>query len=100
MGFSVANLFTASIMFLNAAAILSERRFLAPLGLATVRQGSGGQGQDSSFYFDDAASPAGQGALSPAKEQLKHVLASVRTLLRMPLIILNSVMIVFLLIFG
>ena len=100
MGFSVADIFTASLMFINAMAILSERRFLVPLGLANPPSGGGSQAAGGQpFYFDDNAN-SGAGSSAAMKEQIKQVLSSIRTLMRMPLIVLNGITIVFLLIFG
>ena len=93
MGFSVGDLFTSSLMFINGLAILSEGRFLAPLGLASTKDAGGGS--EERFYFDDAP-----GRANATKEQIKQVLSSVRTLLRMPLIALNLVTVGFLLVFG
>ena len=79
MSFSVADLFRALLLLLNAMAILSERRVLEPMGLsgtAAVAENAGG------------------------KESIGQVLRSVRTLLRGPLVILNAVTIVFTVIFG
>jgi hypothetical protein len=84
MAFSIADLFKASLLVLNALAILSERRLLQPLGLS-------GEAQANAFDSQQQ---------SPAKAQVSQVLASVRTLLRWPLIILNAITIAFALVFG
>ena len=91
MGLSVADLFKASLLVLNALCIMSERRLLQPLGLA---------GDTTAAANVNAFDPAPAGGVSPVKQQLSQVLASVRTLLRWPLIILNAITIVFALIFG
>lgn len=116
---SIANLFKAILLCLNAMAILSERRFLAPLGLATPNVTAEQQSAhnpnrtSSNFYNED---PFGNGGgngnansgnsvgrfshQSPVKAQVAQLLGSVRMLLRWPLIICNIVMIFFALIFG
>ena len=79
MSFSVADLFRAVLLLLNAMAILSERRVLEPMGLSgtgAITENAGG------------------------KESVGQVLRSVRTLLRGPLVVLNAVTIVFTVIFG
>jgi hypothetical protein len=81
MSFSIADLFKVVLLLLNAMAILSERRLLDRVGLAS--------------------SPTDLNQVqTPAKEGVAQVLRSVRTLLRGPLIILNAVTIIFTMIFG
>lgn len=81
MGLSIAEFFKAALLVLNAMAILSERRVLQPMGLAGTPGAVAGDGTE-------------------AKTQIAQVLASVRMLLRWPLIILNGLTVVFILIFG
>lgn len=108
MGFSVADLFRATLLILNALAILSERRFLAPRGLAMVSPSEGGGGaagaSASSFGgggFGDFGSPtSSSGPPTGMKAQAAQLLSSVRMLLRWPLIIANGVTILFALVFG
>ena len=107
MGFSVADLFRATLLILNALAILSERRFLAPRGLAMVSPSEGGgaaSASSSSFSgggFGDFGSPtSSSGPPTGMKAQAAQLLSSVRMLLRWPLIIANGVTILFALVFG
>eukprot|EP00744_Colponema_vietnamica_P017054 GILI01023943.1.p1 GENE.GILI01023943.1~~GILI01023943.1.p1 ORF type:complete len:111 (-),score=14.98 GILI01023943.1:71-403(-) len=109
--FSIANLLKVIILCLNSMAILSERRFLAPMGLATIApdQNQNQNRTSSNFYNEDpfggtqnfGGNPTkGFGHQSPVKAQIAHLLSSVRMLLRWPLIIVNICFIIFSLIFG
>ena len=77
MGFSVGDILRATVLILNGLAIISERRVLEPLQLTPQQQ---------------------MGSMGP-KAQISTILASVRTLLRGPLIIMNSVLIAFAIVF-
>ncbi|EAN95330.1 hypothetical protein TcCL_NonESM00293 [Trypanosoma cruzi] len=101
MGFSVASILQALLLCLNAMAILSERRFLSKYGLATtpLTEHGGDAGYvPQSFGTGDEFVRARQP--SPWKAQLASVLSGVRTLLRLPLIIVNTAVIIFTLVFG
>ncbi|RNF03686.1 hypothetical protein TraAM80_05785 [Trypanosoma rangeli] len=101
MGFSLANIAQALLLCLNAMAILSERRFLAKYGLATMpmtEQGGEAGYVPQSFGAGDAF--ARGRPISPFKAHLASVLSSVRMLLRLPLILVNTVVIIFALLFG
>ena len=120
MGFSIAHLFQVSLLLLNALAILSERRFLSKFGLATASfpndaQAANNGGDANSFApfgggenfggFGAPSSPVGGaagvfGRNSQMKSQIATLLSSVRMLMRWPLIFLNTVTVVFALIFG
>jgi hypothetical protein len=116
MTFSVAELFQVSLLLVNAMAILSERRFLAKFGLATTKfQASdsssldsggggflGGQafGENFGGFSAPGASSTSAGTPGPMQTQMASLLGSVRMLMRWPLIFLNSITIVFALIFG
>jgi hypothetical protein len=105
MGFSVADLFRAILLVLNALAILSERRFLAPRGLAVASHSEGGGNGSTSAHsfggFGDFGSPTSpSGPQSGMKAQAAQLLSSVRMLLRWPLIIANGITILFALVFG
>lgn len=106
--FSLASIFQGVLLLLNALAILSEKRFLIRYGLASatveVQSTSTPLVFDQTFGggmngFGSAQSSANQ-PLSPVKQQVSQLLASVRMLLRWPLIFLNCATIVFALIFG
>lgn len=82
MGFSLYSLIEASILFLNAIAVLHEERFLAKMGWGSD-QSIGGFGEEPGM-----------------KTQLIHFVRSVRTVMRFPLIFVNVLTIVSLLLFG
>ncbi|KAF2403890.1 Yos1-like protein [Trichodelitschia bisporula] len=84
--FGFGNIFYASILLVNAIAVLSEDRFLARIGWGTSA----------------AADPGFGGApdTTSVKARLVNLIASVRTLMRIPLIFVNSLLILYLLILG
>ncbi|CAL8575191.1 hypothetical protein XPA_001130 [Xanthoria parietina] len=86
MLFGLGNLFYVSILLVNAVAILSEDRFLARIGWgsAPTEPAFGGS-------RDEAAS---------VKGKLVNLISSVRTLMRIPLIVINTLIIVYALVLG
>ncbi|KAF2253162.1 Yos1-like protein [Trematosphaeria pertusa] len=82
--FGLGGLLYVSVLLINAIAILSEDRFLARIGwTASADPGFGGQRDDASV-----------------KARLVNLVSSVRTLMRIPLMFINTAMIIYLLIFG
>ncbi|KAL7839111.1 hypothetical protein SRHO_G00257690 [Serrasalmus rhombeus] len=75
-------LIQAAVLFSNAMAVLHEERFLAKIGWGVDRS-VGGFGEDPGI-----------------KAQLVNLVRSVRTVMRVPLIAVNSVCVVLLLLFG
>lgn len=82
MAFTLYSLMQAALLCVNAIAVLHEERFLKNIGWGTD-QGIGGFGEEPGI-----------------KSQLMNLIRSVRTVMRVPLIIVNSVTIVLLLLFG
>jgi len=82
MGFSLASLLEAILLFVNAAAVLHEERFLAKIGWG-AEQNIGGFGEQPGM-----------------KSQMINLIRSIRTLMRVPLIFLNIVTVFGLLLFG
>ncbi|GFS92332.1 immediate early response 3-interacting protein 1 [Nephila pilipes] len=78
---SLYNLFEATLLCINAIAVLHEERFLAKVGW----------GRDQSRAFGEEPG---------VKDQLMNLIHSVRTVMRIPLIFLNAVVIIFKLILG
>uniref|UniRef100_A0AAR2JK81 Immediate early response 3-interacting protein 1 n=1 Tax=Pygocentrus nattereri TaxID=42514 RepID=A0AAR2JK81_PYGNA len=77
-------LIQAAVLFSNAMAVLHEERFLAQSKIGWgVDQSIGGFGEDPGI-----------------KAQLVNLVRSVRTVMRVPLIAVNSVCVVLLLLFG
>ncbi|NXF99059.1 IR3IP protein, partial [Sakesphorus luctuosus] len=82
MAFTLYSLLQASLLIVNAVAVLHEERFLRHVGWGSD-QGIGGFGEEPGI-----------------KAQLMNLIRSVRTVMRVPLIALNSITIVLLLLFG
>ncbi|PLN76865.1 Yos1-like protein [Aspergillus taichungensis] len=83
--FGLGKLVYAAILLTNAIAVLSEDRFLARIGWGRTQA-------DPAFgaTYDN----------SSVKAKTVNLIASIRTLMRIPLIIINTVIIVYQLILG
>ncbi|OAA60998.1 yos1-like protein [Niveomyces insectorum RCEF 264] len=79
------------VLLINAIAILSEDRFLARIGLSTSA---------SSAYDPTFGQTSGGGADASIKAKIINLIASVRTLMRIPLIVINTLLIVYELVLG
>ncbi|CAK6959547.1 immediate early response 3-interacting protein 1 [Scomber scombrus] len=82
MAFSLYSLIQAAILCVNAVAVLHEERFLSKIGWG-VDHSVGGFGDEPGV-----------------KAQMMNLIRSVRTVMRVPLIAVNTVCIVLLLLFG
>ncbi|GAB7334115.1 hypothetical protein MBLNU13_g06190t1 [Cladosporium sp. NU13] len=85
--FSFGGLFQVSVLLINAIAVLSEDRFLARIGWGNAAQNEpsfGGGAQDG----------------ASVKAKTINLINSVRTLMRIPLIFLNILIIVWAVAFG
>ncbi|XP_072289765.1 immediate early response 3-interacting protein 1-like [Eucyclogobius newberryi] len=82
MGFTLYSLIQAAILCVNAVAVLHEERFLSKIGWG-AETGVGGFGDEPGI-----------------KTQMMTLVRSVRTVMRVPLIGVNSICIVLLLLFG
>ncbi|EME38361.1 hypothetical protein DOTSEDRAFT_141124 [Dothistroma septosporum NZE10] len=87
--FSFGGLFQVAVLLTNAIAILSEDRFLARIGW-----GSSSASTEPSFGGGNA------GGDTSTKAKLIQLISSVRTLMRIPLIFLNVLIIVWAVAFG
>ncbi|KAF2204499.1 Yos1-like protein [Delitschia confertaspora ATCC 74209] len=77
--FGLGGLFYVSVLLINAVAILSEDRFLARIGWTTAADpGFGGARDDASI-----------------KARMINLISSVRTLMRIPLIGINTLIILY-----
>ena len=85
MGFSLYSLLEATLLVINALAILNEQRFLSKLRW----------NQDTTPY--QGFGPSSQGSV---KTQALHLIRSVQTVMRIPLIFLNSIVIIVKLLLG
>ncbi|SHO77238.1 Similar to S.cerevisiae protein YOS1 (Integral membrane protein required for ER to Golgi transport) [Malassezia sympodialis ATCC 42132] len=74
-----------TLLFINAIAILNEERFLSKVGWSTNSRGNG---------FDYPSNEAS------VKQRLVHLISAVRVLLRIPLIVINTVVIIYELLLG
>ncbi|KAK3192453.1 hypothetical protein K4F52_001666 [Lecanicillium sp. MT-2017a] len=72
-------------LLINAVAILSEDRFLARIGLSPTTHDAG---------FGAGSEP------QSVQAKIVHLIASVRTLMRMPLIFANTLIIIYELVLG
>lgn len=77
------------LLLLNAVAILSEDRFINRLGLGTSNT-------QSSNQFNQFGEVSG----SSVKGRLINLIGATRTVLRLPLILINTVVILYLIPFG
>jgi hypothetical protein len=82
--FFFGNFLYIACLLINAVAILSEDRFLARINLSPAS-------------YDPAF---GAGADQSVKAKIIHLIASIRTLMRMPLIFVNTIIIFYELILG
>ncbi|XP_074933348.1 immediate early response 3-interacting protein 1-like [Phalacrocorax aristotelis] len=82
MAFTLYSLLQAALFIVNAVVVLHEERFLRHVGWGSD-QGIGGFGEEPGI-----------------KAQLTNLIRSVRTVMRVPLIAVNSVTIILLLLFG
>jgi len=82
MAFTLYALIQTAILCVNAVAVLHEERFLSKIAWG-AEHGTGGFGDDPSV-----------------SSQILNLIRSVRTVMRVPLIPVNSVCIVLLLLFG
>ncbi|AET38979.1 Yos1p Ecym_3499 [Eremothecium cymbalariae DBVPG len=83
MIFGLGRLFYVVLLLVNAVAVLNEQRFLRRIGLGSKsNQPSFGQPENST------------------KSKLIHLISAVQTLLRIPLIAINILVIVYELILG
>ncbi|KAF2132805.1 Yos1-like protein [Dothidotthia symphoricarpi CBS 119687] len=83
--FGLGGLFYVAVLLINAIAILSEDRFLARIGWTASAEPAGFGGPR-----DDAS----------VKARLINLVSSVRTVMRIPLIPINFLMIMYLLVLG
>ncbi|KZT60726.1 Yos1-like protein [Calocera cornea HHB12733] len=98
MAFSLGTLIYVSLLLVNAIAILNEERFLARIGLSTQSPAAYPTGFDQAY--NDPSSGGGSGSGPSVRTQLVNLIGAVRTLLRLPLIAVNVVVIAYELVLG
>ncbi|KAF2435781.1 protein transport protein YOS1 [Tothia fuscella] len=82
----LGNIFYVGLLLINGIAIISEDRFLARIGWGSTSAAEPGFG--------------GQVDTSSAKAKIVNLMNSVRTLARLPLIVVNFLVIFYLMILG
>ncbi|GAA6059704.1 hypothetical protein JCM10212_000232 [Sporobolomyces blumeae] len=90
-----------ALLMINAVAVLSKERFLAPLGLTTSHfhhQHQMAQGYDA-YGMPTGAMAGGSGDVS-VKMRAVQLVDAVRTLMRIPLIPINIAVIIYEILFG
>jgi len=89
--------FKVSLLLINAIAVLSEDRFLARLGWVSGQQ----QAANAGFHqtYDQNGYGAVQGEVG-IKARLIDLISAVRTLMRIPLIGINIIVIIYELLLG
>ena len=95
MAFGLYSLLEAGLLVLNAICVLHEERFLAKV----VGAGGGGVGTTQVGWSSQGA---GQGFNEPKgiKDQLLDIIRSVRTVMRIPLIFINILVVTKKLVLG
>ncbi|CAE7103081.1 unnamed protein product [Rhizoctonia solani] len=98
MGLGLGAIFYVSLLLINAIAILNEERFLARIMGIQVGWSSVGP-QPGQQYNQYDRTGFGEGG-SEVKSKMINLIGAVRTLLRIPLIIVNIVVILYELAWG
>jgi len=99
MGLSLGNILKISLLLVNAIAVLSEERFLARIGWSTQPVPVGPQGFAQPYDAGYGGAGAGQAEQS-MKSKLVNLISAVRTVMRIPLIGINLIIIVYEFVFG
>ncbi|TBU32899.1 Yos1-like protein [Dichomitus squalens] len=96
----LGRLFYVSLLLINAMAVLSEERFLARIGWSTAQAQSVNQGfgQPYAQSYEQQGYAAGQDI--GVKGRIINLISAVRTLMRIPLIGLNLVIIIYEVLWG
>ncbi|CAE6456109.1 unnamed protein product [Rhizoctonia solani] len=93
MVLGLGTIFYVSLLLINAVAVLNEERFLARIGWSSVGQQPGQQ------YSQYDRTGYGEGG-SDVKSKMINLIGAVRTLLRIPLIVVNIFVILYELAWG
>ncbi|KAK4701519.1 immediate early response 3-interacting protein 1, partial [Phenoliferia sp. Uapishka_3] len=102
MGLTIGSIAYVCLLLINSIAILSHDRFLVPLGLTSSGGPSVGSAAPYSYGtgFDSYGHPDAVAEGPGVKQRLVALVGAVRTLLRIPLIPINIVVIVYELLLG
>ncbi|KAL7422953.1 hypothetical protein Q5752_002251 [Cryptotrichosporon argae] len=99
--FLLGQLIYIPLLLTNAIAILNEERFLAKIGLSTraAQTANAGFGHAPAAGFDAFGAPAAADGAS-FKAKAINLISAVRTLMRLPLIVINILVIIYELVLG
>jgi len=97
---SIGSILYVSLLLTNAVAILNEERFLARIGWSSVQPQVANQAYNQSYGQSYDQSGYGNPVDAGVKGRLINLISAVRTLMRIPLIALNLIVIVYELILG
>ncbi|KAL4075869.1 Yos1-like protein [Scleroderma citrinum] len=95
---TIGTIIYVALLLINAMAVLSEERFLARIGWSSVQSHNPNTGYQQPF--DPNGYGYGQQQDVGVKVRIINLISAVRTLMRIPLIGLNLVVIVYELILG
>jgi len=97
---SLGAILYVALLLINAMAVLSEDRFLARIGWSSAQTPAvnAGFAQPYAQSYDQPGYPGGQDV--GVKARLINLISAVRTLMRIPLIGLNLVIIVYEIVLG
>ncbi|KAH9951688.1 Yos1-like protein [Amylocystis lapponica] len=97
---SLGSILYVALLLINAMAVLSEDRFLARIGWSSSQAPAANVGfaQPYAQPYDQTGYPGGQDM--GVKGRLINLISAVRTLLRIPLIGLNLVIIIYEIVLG
>ncbi|KAF8204959.1 ER-to-golgi transport membrane protein [Pholiota molesta] len=104
--FGLGTVIYVSLLIINAIAILNEDRFLAKIGWIAPPRQVQGQMRDINTGFQQPYDPTAYGgAAQPpgeisVKARLVDLISAVRTLMRLPLIVFNTIVILYELVWG
>ncbi|KZT12568.1 Yos1-like protein [Laetiporus sulphureus 93-53] len=100
MALTLGTILYVAVLLINAMAVLSEDRFLARIGWSSTQPQTvaAGFSQPYAAAYDQPGYQSGQEV--SMKARLINLISAVRTLMRIPLIGLNLVIIVYELILG
>ncbi|KAF8165354.1 ER-to-golgi transport membrane protein [Crassisporium funariophilum] len=98
--FGFGLIFQVSLLIINAIAILNEERFLAKIGWLSATRPVRDVNTGFQQTYDQTGYGAVQGGDVGMKTKLIDLISAVRTLMRIPLIALNTLVILYELVWG
>ncbi|SAM84150.1 related to YOS1, subunit of the Yip1p-Yif1p Complex, required for Transport between the ER and th [Ustilago bromivora] len=97
--FGLGSAFYLILFITNALAVLSEERFLARVGWSSHALASQPHSFDQGFGSASQSNPYAADNVT-IKARLINLISAVRTLMRIPLVVINIVVVVYLIILG